>query len=303
MKKFLNIRFIGTGLVLATALMFTGCSKDAMQTTAGDEVKDISGKKIALTASQERAVQDLYTKMPKLKYWDATNHRFIEMKGDGSRDLVFSDPDEGFTFDDGDGDGAMIIDDGDGSVLIFSSGFGVAGTGGGGGMVVAGSTVLEIDIAYCMSVEEVGGEDSDADLFDSGLGFDQFSAVIGIAGDFEGLANDPETEDPFQYIYGFAAYYVIGNGDLSGSHNVFDLLGSEGDEDFDDFATAFVVDLQNFALGFASGGTIEISEGSMSFNGTYLMIDGEDLFDSFLSDGDSDFDVSEVTGYGTMGCN
>jgi hypothetical protein len=265
----------------------------------------IEAEKVKLNTEQKRNAQEFYSKAPKLRYWDEIHNRFIEMKSDGSRDLIFTDPDEGFSFDDPDADGAMMFTDDSGNYIVFSSGFGVSGQGGGG-MVVAGNTILNMAIVQCISASAVQNGEGDADLFSTGFGFSEFSVVIGIAGDFEALADadqSAEDFDPFEYIYGFAIYYVLSD-DASGSHEVFDFLDSDGTENFDDFATAMVIDLQNFALGFASGGVITVSGGTMSFNGTYLMIDGEDIFNAWLGDDeDPELNVSEVSGYGSMGCN
>jgi hypothetical protein len=66
-------------------------------------------------------------------------------------------------------------------------------------------------------------------------------------------------------------------------------------------ASSFVMDFSNFSLYFATSGSINVSGGSMTFNGEYIAI--EDLFLDFLGEGEEDPQVNVVSGYGTMGCN
>lgn len=302
MKNLFNLKNAIGGAFVGGLFLLAGCSKEKITTTPGRAIEN-SGKKVALTQDQQRTAGDMYARMPKLRYWDEVNHRFIEMNP-GSRDLVFTDPDSGFSFDDPDGNNAIVFSDDSGDYLVISSGFGVAGQGGGG-TVVAGSTALNIDFTICLSADAVAEGDGFGSLFGDDTGWSNFSAVFGISGDFEGL-NDADTEsedfDPFEYLYGFAEYFVFSD-DLGGSHEVFDWMGDDGTQDLDDLASSFVMDFTNFNLYFASGGEITVSGGQMSFNGNYLEI--ADLFDSFLSDDglEDDPTVNEVNGFGSMGCN
>lgn len=307
MKSTLNLKSIAAVGILAGAIVLGGCNKEqftanpggvAKSTQKGEFVKDVT-----LTQSQARSVKDMRERMPKLRFWDEANHRFIEMSN-GSRDLIFSDPDEGFNFDDPDNNGVILFSDGSGDYIVFSTGFGVAGSGGGG-VVVAGNTALNIDYTMCLSAQAIADGDGFGSIFDTGFAFDEYAAVFGIAGDFEELA-DADTEsdnfNPFDYFQGFAMYYVLSD-DISGSHEVFDWLGATEDDDFDDLASSFVMDFSNFSLYFATSGTLTVSGGQMNFNGEYLAI--EDLFEAFLDDdfNEDDLQASVVTGFGMMGCN
>ncbi len=299
MNKFFNLRITFSAVVVSGMLLFAGCTKEKIATTAG-QVKDV--KKVALTEQQKTTAQSMYSRVPKLRYWDRVHNRFISMNP-GSRDLIFSDPDSGFSFDDPDGNNAMVFSDGSGDYLVISAGFGVAGQGGGG-TVVAGSTALNIDVTLCLTASAVADGDGFGSLFGGDTGWTDFSAVFGIAGDFEGLSNaDTGSDDfnPFDYLHGFAEYFVFSD-QLGGTHEVFDWMGDLTQDDLDDLASSFVMDFQNFNLYFANSGNIAISGGQMSFSGTYLEI--TDLFDSFLDDeGIEDPTVNEVTGFGIMGCN
>jgi hypothetical protein len=308
MKNSLNIKSIAAGVLFLGAIVLAGCNKDEAVVRGGGNSfgKGKVVKSITLNPDQARTAKDAYGRMPKLRFYDQVNNRFIDMKMDGSRDLVFSDPDEGFSFDDPDNNGMILFSDGSGDYLVFSTGIGVAGQGGGG-VVVAGNTTLNIDLAMCISAEAVAAGDGYGDLFDTGFAFNRFAAVFGIAGDFEELANantSAEDFDPFQYFQGFAVYYILAD-DISGSHEVFDWLGanSEDEDTFEDMASSMVIDFQNFDLYFATSGTVTASGGQMMFSGEYLSL--IDLFESFLDDGvdDSNIDYDIVSGFGTMGCN
>lgn len=306
MKNSLNIKSIAAGVLFLGAIVLAGCNKDEAVVRGGANSLNNGKvvKSITLNPDQVRTAQDAIRKMPKLRFYDQVNHRFIDMKMDGSRDLVFTDPDEGFSFDDHDNNGMILFSDDTGDYLVFSTGIGLAGQGGGG-IVVAGNTSLNIDIAICVSAQAVADGDGYGSLFDTGFAFDEFAAVFGIAGDFEGLANANTSSpdfDPFEYFQGYAVYYILAD-DVSGSHEVFDWLGADSSDDFDDMASSMVMDFQNFDLYFATSGTVTASGGQMMFTGEYLSL--IDLFESFLDDGvdNSNIEYDIVSGFGNMGCN
>lgn len=291
----------GIVTVLIVALLLSGCKKETTELVGGTPHQN---KSVTLTQEQARRAQEMYAKMPRIKFYDSKRNQIIERKA-GSRDLIFSDPDEGFSFSDPDNNGAMVFSDSDGDYLMISYGFGVSGQGGGG-TVIAGSSALTIDIAICFTLEAVASGDGFGDLFSTGIDSAEYGAIFGISGDFEALQDaDADTTgdfDPFGFLHGFAAYYVFAD-ELDGSHEVFDWMDYDMDDNYDDLASSFVMDFQTLALYFSNGGTINVSGGSMSFNGTYLAI--TDLFESFLEDGlgQDEPTVEEVTGYGSMGCN
>lgn len=297
----MNIKLIAATLTVGAALAFTGCSKD--EEVHSGKSSNAPVRTTTLTTEQQRALGEKVNDLPKLRLYNPNTNRFIDMDM-GNRDYVFSDPDAGFSFDDPDQDGFMTFSDGDDSFIVFNLGVGVAGQGGGG-FVVAGETALTMDFTVCLSAAEVGGDDdSYSGFFDSGADFDEFGVVVGISGDFEGLMDaDTESEnfDPFEYFYGYAAYYVIAE-DLSGSHEVFDWFAAEDEDELDGLAFSFVMDFTNFNLYFASSGTLNVSGGTMSFNGEYFNL--ADVFESFLDGEDEDdAEIEVVSGYGQMGCN
>ena len=286
----------------ALVMLAVGCSKEPL-TLNGASTKP--GTKVALTEEQQARATKMAKRMPKLRYWDEANSRFIDFNPT-TRDFEFSDPDEGFTFDDPDGNNAMVFSDGSDSYLVFSSGIGVSGQGGGG-TVVAGTTVLDMDFTVCLSMQEVAAGDGSVDFFsDSSMVFDEYAAVIGISGDFEALANADTSSsfDPFEFLNGYAAFYVIAD-DVSGSHEVFNWMDADttNTADFDGMASAMVFDFQDFSLYFANSGQVATSGGTMEFNGTFIGF--INFLDLFLEDSSEeiDFEAEEVTGYGSMGCN
>jgi hypothetical protein len=295
----MNYKVLVASALTAGVVILAGCQKD--RTLGGDGIQ--VERKVTLTETQKREASEMVQRVPTLRFYDEAENRFIDFKV-GSRDFVFSDPDEGFSFDDPDQNGVILWSDGDVDYIVFSTGIGTAGNGGGG-TVVAGSTALNMDLTVCLSVEEIASGDGYGDLFDSGFGFSEYGAVFGIAGDFEALAGadwEADDFDPFEYFEGYAAYYVLSD-ELDGSHEVFDWLDSSSDDggDYNDMASSFVMDFSNFSLYFATSGNINVSGGSMTFNGEYIAI--EDLFLDFLGEGEEDPEVSVVSGYGTMGCN
>jgi len=296
----MNYKVLVASALTASVVVLAGCQKD--RTLGGDGIQ--VERKVTLTETQKREASEMVQRVPTLRFYDEAENRFIDFKV-GSRDFVFSDPDEGFSFDDPDQNGVILWADGDVDYIVFSTGIGTSGNGGGG-TVVAGNTALNMDLTVCLSVEEVASGDGYGDLFDTGFGFNEYGAVFGIAGDFEALAGadwEADDFDPFEFFHGYAAYYVITDGELEGNHEVFDWLDTsdDGSGDYDDMASSFVMDFSNFALYFATSGSVNVSGGSMTFNGEYIAI--EDLFLDFLGEGEEDPEVSVVSGYGTMGCN
>jgi hypothetical protein len=296
----MNYKVLVASALTASVVVLAGCQKD--RTLGGDGIQ--VERKVTLTETQKREASEMVQRVPTLRFYDEAENRFIDFKV-GSRDFVFSDPDEGFSFDDPDQNGVILWADGDVDYIVFSTGIGTAGNGGGG-TVVAGNTALNMDLTVCLSVEEVASGDGYGDLFDTGFGFNEYGAVFGIAGDFEALAGadwEADDFDPFEFFHGYAAYYVITDGELEGNHEVFDWLDTsdDGSGDYDDMASSFVMDFSNFALYFATSGSVNVSGGSMTFNGEYIAI--EDLFLDFLGEGEEDPEVSVVSGFGTMGCN
>lgn len=295
----MNFKLTAATLTVGAALAFTGCSKD-QEVRSGKSIG--STGTVTLSNAEVRDLTEAVSRIPKLRFYNPNTNQFIDMDF-GSRDYEFSDPDDGFTFSDPDQNGTMVYSDNEGSYIIFSVGGGSSNTGGTG-TVVAGETVLNMDYVICLSAEQIEADGESPDIFETGFEWDEFGIVVGFSGDFEALAEaDTESEDfdPFEYFNGYAAYYVLSD-ELVGSYEIFDWFEFlDGDDSAEDFAFAFVMDFSNLNLYFANGGELNVSNSSMSFNGTYLVL--SDFFDAFL-DGEEAEDPTfeEVSGYGEMGC-
>jgi len=83
--------------------------------------------------------------------------------------------------------------------------------------------------------------------------------------------------------------------------NWFDDL-NESANDLADKGFSFVLDFQNLDVYFSSGGSMTVSGGDMSFQGSYF---GLINFFQSLENGDEPSDASfqEVEGFGQMGCD
>lgn len=302
----MNIKFFAFAATIGASLLFAGCQKEE-EATYGAPVSVQAGQKVGtatITGDNMREASKVVSRIPKLRYYDPYRHRFLDLDLQ-NRDYVFSDPDEGFTFDNiGDNNEVMVYSDNSGDYIIYSTGVASAGNGGGG-LVVAGETVLNMDFTACIGAQEIQDGSSWDDLFDIGADFDEFGLVVGIAGDFDALQDadwEAENFDPFEFIEGYASYYVISS-DLSGEHEVFDWLGWMDDEftDIDDFASSVVIDLQQEAIYLSTSGTVTVAGGSMTYDGEYASL--MDVFTSFFDDSEEDVDIDIVSGYGQMACN
>jgi hypothetical protein len=96
MKNIFNLKTLAAVAVTGSVIFLTGCTKDSVETTTGLTPSTVEVKKVKLNSEQSRDVQEMYARMPKLRYWDDAHSRFIEMNPE-TRDLVFVDPDAGFT--------------------------------------------------------------------------------------------------------------------------------------------------------------------------------------------------------------
>jgi hypothetical protein len=130
------------------------------------------------------------------------------------------------------------------------------------------------------------------------------SGVIGIAGDFEALANDELGEEPdFEdFFEGFAAYIVY-DSQANGSYEVLDWFEDleGGSDDLADHAFSYVLDWSNFGLYFSSAGTITASGASLNFQGEYLSL--LDFVLTLDEEGEEEMEAEFVEGLGQMGCN
>lgn len=285
-------------MIAAVVLLFSaGCSKE-YETVPHDsdaKVKRIKDRqtKQDISAASER--------IPAISWYNGTMNKIITFDPKNeAKNFSFSDPNPGWNFSNYN-ETYWAPSSGGGGILFV--GAGAFGGNAGGGTVVAGNTSLNVNYTFCFAASEealgldIGGF--------GGPDFDGISGVIGFAGDFEALQNGnfDEEEDIFDFFEGIA-YYVVYDNEANGSYDILnwfqdldepaDDLGGEG------FAWVYGFEPDAWSLYFSESGSLNVSGGTISFNGTYfgLILDFNDL--------DSDFETLEfveVDGFGTMGCN
>lgn len=215
-----------------------------------------------------------------------------------TREFSFSDPNPGWNFSNSDEVVFYPYNDGGGILFIGAGSIG-ANTGG---TVVAGETALDVNYTFCFSASD---EALGLDLFDlGGDSFDGVSVVLGIAGDFEALAEGEVEEDATfeDFFQGFAMYIVYDN-EASGSYEILNWI-EDLDEDPDQLeghGFAYVLDFVDFNIYLSSSGDLNVSGGQISFSGEYLGL--LDLFLEFTEEGEDEPEFAIVSGFGTMGCN
>lgn len=288
-EKFASVVKKGVPALLMAGLLFS-CSKETFNTGVNKDKIEITDKKL-----QKKIIAQA-EKMPSIGIYNKTMNKIIVFSHNdkGEKSFTFTNPGNGINFASSNG-GEWVYTEQGGLVVLTepSQGF------GGGGTVVAGGTSLDIGFAVCFSFDEeaIGG-----DLFDTGI--DQVAGVIGIAGDFEALANGDfsDDDDLFEYFHGFAYYLVYAEQLEDTSYEVLNWLEDleQDEEDLQDFGFAFVVSFQNEGgVYLSSEGDLNVSGASIGFNGNYYAIEGAGFFDE---EGDEEPTVSEVPGFGVMGC-
>jgi hypothetical protein len=295
MKKSI-IRAMAAGALAFGAIVFTGCQKEEITNTGSNPLT--SSKKVELTEAQMRKVREISAQIPMVRLYDEVHGRYMDINitERWNRDWTFANPYEGAEYSES---GSWVSADGT-EMVVFSVN-GTTSGAGGGGTVVVGNTTLNIDYAFCFNVDvqAVG-----LDLFDFGGTFDGVSGVIGIAGDFEALANDELGEDADfeEFFDGFAAYIVY-DSQANGTYEVLDWFEDleGGTDDLEGNAFSYVLDWSNFGLYFSSAGTITASGASLNFEGEYLSLLDFDL--TIDEEGEEEMETEFVDGFGQMGCN
>jgi hypothetical protein len=164
-------------LVVLTAGLLVSCAKESIDTVVTPS-KEITDKSV------RRKLDEAARNLPKVGIYNKTMEKIIvfDLSNPQAKSFSFVDPGPGVNFASSNG-GEWVYFPESGEFVVLSEPGGFVGAGGG--TVVAGGTSLNIDIAFCVSASEeaIGG-----DLF-GGDGFGDVAGVIGIAGDFEALAN------------------------------------------------------------------------------------------------------------------
>lgn len=271
------------------AVVFSSCGKE-----------DLTNRSYYAPASEQTPKQRfeaLMEQMPEIALWDERTEQIVRINM-STREFSFSDPNPGWNFSSSEGPQFIEADQGGGILIIPAFSFG----SNTGGTVVAGSSALDINYTFCFSASD---EALGLDLFDFGGDFDGVSIVLGIAGDFEALAEgiDEEEDGDLDSFFQGIAMYVVYDNEASGNYEILNWIEDiDGDaDDFVDQGFSYVVDFQNFNLYFSASGELNVSGGEMSFSGEYLGF--VELFESLDEEDEEEFEFALVPGFGTMGCN
>lgn len=284
-----NIRFKSAWLLLVGSfLIISSCSKkdDGHYGPSSDNKQ----------ASQEQKIKQLIKRLPLTKLLSAEQHRRSNAARTAAQELTggwdFSNPSNSTTWSSPSG---VTYSQSTNTVFLSPGSFG--GSAGSVGTVVAGPSSLDINGTFCFSADFSG---NNLDLFN--MGFSGVSGVIGVSGDFGALAN-ANSNTSFTDIFHGLAYYIVYDSHASGSYTVVDWFGANlgNNNSLQGACFAFVFDFQNGRLFMSSSGTINVSGGSMNFNGQYFEISGFLLGTNGIDTDNITF--SEVPGFGTMGCN
>lgn len=273
--------------IMGAVTIFSSCQKEQVRTgtTQYDRV---------VTSQEQRAAEELMEDLPNFAVYNEEENKLYTFDPK-TRDFSFSTPNSDWNFSNQ--DGVEYVSNGNqGWVIIPVFNFGA----NSGGTIVAGNSVLDVDYTFCFSASE---EALGLDLFGYGGDLTGVSVVVGIAGNFEALMDGDVDEDAdfTDFFHGFAAYYVYAN-EAQGSYDILNWFDNV-DEDVDTLAEqgfAYVIDWIGPGIYFSSDGTLNVSGGSITFNGEYLGI--TDFALDFEDDEDG-FDFGYVSGFGTLGCN
>ena len=248
-----------------------------------------------MNASMESKIRTIVANIPHVKEQNSSSMR------KGVADKIqsgwdFSSPDHGMGYSTTSG----FLYSSSLNTLVLSG-----GTGGGsaGGTVVAGASSMDMNYTFCYSS---GDQILGLNVFGTGAPSTGVSAIIGVSGDFSKLASNSSTTDLLNAFNGMA-FYIVYDGTASGSYDVVDWTDPsvhlDSIQDLNKKAFAFVMDFKNGRLFLSSSGQINVSGGSMSFNGQYFQVTG------FLnSNGDFNLNGGNLTysivpGFGAMMCN
>lgn len=300
-----KLKLAAVGIVAASFLFITGCSKDDYNAGPAEDQGAVSR---IVDPSTQNKIEKAANKIPAISWYNSTMDKVITFDPKNeTKSFSFSDPNPGFNFSNSNQVNWVPANGGGGILFVGPGAFGGNSASGGAGTVIAGSTVLNISSTFCFSASEealgldIGGF--------GGPDFDGISGVIGFAGDLEALSTgDFESEDEIFDFFDGIAYYVVYDNEASGSYDILNWFDgfSEDPDDLggDGFAWVYGFSPDSWSLWFSQSGTLNVSGGSMNFNGEYFGIE-LNFDDLFEDDGDDLFDLqfSEGTGYGQMGCN
>jgi hypothetical protein len=296
------IKSAAAGIAVAALLFTTGCSKEDIGANPPD-----SSEPSAITDRRvQEDVRDFSERIPAISWYNSTMNKIITIDPKSEqKNFSFSDPNPGWNFSDASETTWTPAPQGGGVLFIGAGSFG--SNAGGSGTVVAGSTALNISSTFCFSASEdalgleiggFGGPDPDG-----------ISGVIGIAGNLEALSTGEfDEESIFDFFQGMA-YYVVYDNEANGNYTIIDwfedLDQDPEDLDGEGFSWVYSFSESEWAVYFSQNGTLNVSGGSMNFQGNYfgLILNIDDIFSEEGGDITGLEFVQDQYGLGQMGCN
>ena len=304
MKLFKKSIGAAATLFVAGALIFTtSCTKD------NDNPATASPQKAEVTVITDKGLQadirEAADRTPPIAWYNKTMDKVIVYNPhhNKSKTFSFSDPADGWNFSNNQGVQWVQNPAGGGILFITPGAF---GSNTGSGVVVAGSTTLDINYTFCFSADEEALGLGLVDIDD----FSGVSGVIGIAANLDALQNENFEEEgvDIENFFQGLAYYLVFDGQAQGSYSVLNYLDDVESDDFNEdaaqgegFSIVFGFDQNSIAFYVSKNGNINVSGGSMNFTGNYFGLVLSNLFGDDDDDG-AEGNFVEVSGYGQMGC-
>jgi hypothetical protein len=282
MKRF-QLNTLVAGIALFT-LVLAGCSKEESR---------VYNRKGQTSVAEARSMfTSIMNRLPTIGFYDEKSDNVIILDKT-RREFSFATPNSGWNFSNS--TGVQYVTDGStGIIFIPFSSIG----GNSGGTVVAGSTTLDVNYAFCFAASD---EALGLDVVDFGGDFTGVSAVFGIAGNFSAIDDNGFDDVDLDSFFQGMAMYIVYDNEAQGSYDVLNWLEDieEGEQTISNKAFSWVLDFQQFNMYLSNSGSLSVSGGEMDFSGDYLGF--LELFESL--DDDDDLQFAVVSGFGAMGCN
>jgi hypothetical protein len=300
--KNMNKSFV-TASIAVTALLFaTSCTKDTgSPAESGDNPSVLSIEKPITNKRIQDRILELKGMLPTVVVYNSTMDKYISLDLNNPKSFNFTSPSGGASFSSPSGS-VQFVPAGNNNFTIVTTPAS-AGGGGGGGLITAGDVSLSVSYVLCFNS---GDALDDLNFFDLGPSDTGFGGAIGIAGDFEQLAQgeiDEENTDVTDFFQGFVAFFAF-DGQPSGSYPVIDFFAFEEDfdGDFSDKGLSYFFSFQenNTGIFFSKSGTVNFGSSSVEFTGTYYGVTGFSFFDFEESEDEPDY--VEVSGNGLLEC-
>ncbi len=285
MKSIKSMLLIGA-MAVSVSVLYYSCTKPSPGVSLGEDM----GQDNSIAQAKSFADKISHIKIV------ADNGKVLGMVNGKTGAFSFADPHEGFHFSTN--NGWEFVEDGSGgTVYIAAGGF---GNNAGGGMVIAGSTTMEINYTFCLSASD---DASGVNFF--GPSKTGVSLIMGISGNLEKLLKgEVDSNTEMEDIFNGFAMYIVYSDKASGNYDVVNWITDSGLSDLENKNKGFawVMDFKNFHLYFSKEGKLNVNGGSIGFDGKYLDFQPDASASDLFDFGDNP-KVTEVDGMGIMGCN